>query len=328
MVVEEAGGARKAPYALKKIDEKANPGSSFDATMLASDGSLKDREDNVDLTGPVEYRVSGAKMQVMSQKLAYRAVRLQKDNKTKTRARTQITLNKIKEGIAAAFRQSVPEGAIWKALRKKTVTREARQFMWRTIHDGYMVGTQWLRPTMSDEMKARATCKICNKVDSMDHILFECQAPERDLIWKLFKKTWALTKRQWHEPSWGTIAGAPLATFCSQKGKRMKEAEDLWTILATESLHLVWKMRCERVIQNDGAPFTRSEVRNRWYEAIERRLKMERMVVSALPATARSKGKQIERLEETWLPILENANMLPFDWVANCGVLVGIKRGR
>ncbi|KAI1787033.1 hypothetical protein LXA43DRAFT_896822 [Ganoderma leucocontextum] len=320
--------ARKAPYTLKRVKGENSQSDRFDVTTLATDGCLKNHEDEIDIEEPAEYKLSGAKVQAMTQRLAYKAIRSQKDKKTGTRPRTRSTLNKIAQGIETSFGRSLPDKAIWKSLRKKTVTREVRQFIWMTIHDGYMVGSQWLRPNMSDELKARATCKVCNEVDSMQHILFECRAPERDLIWKLFRQTWALTKRPWHEPSWGTSAGAACATFKSPKGKRMPEAEDLWTVLATESLHLIWKMRCERVIQNDGEPFSRAEVRNRWYSTIEHRFAMERMIVAAQLTTSKPHAKQVEKLEETWLPILKNTHKLPYDWAVNSGVLVGIKRGR
>ncbi|KAI1783676.1 hypothetical protein LXA43DRAFT_903065 [Ganoderma leucocontextum] len=316
--------ARKRPYSIKRVKGE---GDRLDVTTLARDGALRPDEDELGLETK-EYKLTGAKIQAMSQKLAYKALRSQKDNETITRPRTKATLTKIIQGIESCSGRSLPEKAIWKALRKKTVTREAWQFMWMAIHDGYMVGTQWLRPSMSDELKARATCKICDTTDSMEHILFECRAPERSLIWKLFQRTWALTKRPWHEPTWATTVGAACMTFKNQKGKRMREAEDLWTILATESVHLIWKMRCERVIQNDGDPFARGEVRNRWYSTIEKRLTMERMVVGAIPTTKKSRGKRIDQLEETWLPILKDTKELPYDWVVNSGVLVGIKRGR
>ncbi|KAI1791996.1 hypothetical protein LXA43DRAFT_888323, partial [Ganoderma leucocontextum] len=320
--------ARRTTYTMKKVNGKNGQAERFDVTNLASDGPLKPVEDSIEIAEDPKYKLSGAKVQAITQKLAYRAIRDQKDEKITQRPRTQNNLAKISQGAEIAFGRRVPDKSIWKGLRKNTITREARQFMWRTMHDGYMVGTHWMRSNMSDELKARATCKVCNEIDSMDHILFECKAPERELIWKLLKRTWTQTKRRWFEPGWGTIFGAPSAVLKSPKGQRMREAEDLWTILATESLHLIWKLRCERVIQNDGEPFTRTEIRNRWYATIEGRLDMERMVVAALPRTKKSRGKKIEQFEETWLPIIENTHKLPYDWATNCGVLVGIKRGR
>lgn len=299
-----------------------------DVTTLAGNGTTHPNESNVVTAEPLEYKLSGAKVLAMTQRLAYRAIRNQKDDKTHQRPRTRATLAKIAHGIESAFGKRLPDEAIWRSLRRKTITREARQFMWKTIHDGFMVGSQWQRPNMSDELKARATCKVCGETDSMEHILFECTAPERALIWKLFRRTWKLTKRPWHEPSWGTMMGAACAIFKTQRGKRMREAEDLWTILATESLHLIWKLRCERVIQNEGEPFARQEIKNRWYDTIEKRLTMERMVIAAIPTKRKSRGRQIESLEETWLPIISDTKLLPYDWAVNCGVLVGIKRGR
>ncbi|KAI1784597.1 hypothetical protein LXA43DRAFT_976617 [Ganoderma leucocontextum] len=179
--------ARRAPYTLKRVKGEDGQLGQFDVTNLAEDGLLNPEEDNIDTAGDPKYRLSGAKVQVMMQKLAYHAIRDQKDRETNQIPRTQTTLNKIVQGIEAAFRQSVPDKTVWRGLRKKTVMREARQFMWKAIHDGYIVGTQWMRTNMLEELKARATCKICDEVDSMEHILFGCKVPEQDLIWKLFR---------------------------------------------------------------------------------------------------------------------------------------------
>ncbi|EJF57243.1 hypothetical protein DICSQDRAFT_69877 [Dichomitus squalens LYAD-421 SS1] len=128
----------------------------------------------------------------------------------------------------------------------------------------------------------------------------------------------------WRDPGWGAL-GAACAFFKNEKGKRQPDKEALWTILCTESVHLIWKLRCERVIQNDGQEFTQREVTSRWYAAIEHRLQLDRRTA----ALARGK-KDInpDLVERIWYPIIEGARDLPHDWVVDSGVLVGIKRGR
>ncbi|PIL33420.1 hypothetical protein GSI_04042 [Ganoderma sinense ZZ0214-1] len=67
----------------------------------------------------------------MPQKQAYnfyKAIRSPKDKEIHQRPRTTATLSKIAQGIENAFGKRLPEKMIWKSLRKRTITREARQF--------------------------------------------------------------------------------------------------------------------------------------------------------------------------------------------------------
>ncbi len=205
------------------------------------------------------------------------------------------------------------------------MSRSAAQFLWMTVHDGYMVGTHWFRPNMSEELKQRAICDICGECESMSHILFECEARGQQVIWNLLKQIWAHTKAEWHEPSWGTALGAACAVFKTRDGNRRTSVENLWCILCTETLHLIWKLRCERVIQKEGAEFTENEITNRFYATLESRLSLDRRTAAQARSKKALKPQDVERI---WLPVIDNNEELPPKWVVNYGVLVGIKRGR
>ncbi|KAI1792646.1 hypothetical protein LXA43DRAFT_887218 [Ganoderma leucocontextum] len=134
-----------------------------------------------------------------------------------------------------------------------------------------------------------------------------------------------MTGVPWKDPDWGTALGAGCAVFMTDGGARKSSVESLWTILWSESVHLVWKLRCERVIRNEGADFSDQEIENRWYAAIDRRLTLDRRT-SVLNRS--KKGLTASKVSQIWGPIIENFSNLPTGWVGNSGVLVGIKRGR
>ncbi|KAJ7256662.1 hypothetical protein C8J57DRAFT_958204, partial [Mycena rebaudengoi] len=46
-------------------------------------------------------------------------------------------------------------------------------------------------------------------------------------------------------------------------------------ILMAESSYLIWKLRCERVIQNDGKWPTDQEIRDQWAKMLNARLKLD-----------------------------------------------------
>ncbi|KAH9886323.1 hypothetical protein C8Q73DRAFT_658592 [Cubamyces lactineus] len=297
------------------------------ADKLAGLAAEKENEGEAELPAvvPERLRVSGAMLWTLSQKLAYIAIRQKKSTNTPPRPSTIANLEVIEDELEVACNFKVRREAVWLSLRKRDVTRECRQFMWKTIHDAFMTGRHWLRSSMPDQLRERATCKVCLETESLDHILFRCNARGRERIKELLEELWSHTKTQWPGFNWGTALGVACVVFKSEDDKRLTNRERLWTILATKSVYLIWKLRCERVIQNDGREFTDVEVENKWFATINRRLALDRWATAPF---LEKRAKSPEEVATTWGEILENANGLPPNWVGDGGVLVGIKRGR
>ncbi|TFK80037.1 ribonuclease H-like protein [Polyporus arcularius HHB13444] len=295
------------------------------ADKLAAPGAEKTAHDEVGLDIPVCARLTGAKLQSMTQKLAYRAIQDRKDKLVKPRPRTTANVDRITAGIQATFGTQLYDETIWTSFRSRHVSRQAAQFLWMATHDGYMIGSHWLRTNMSAELQERATCRICGECEMMTHIIFDCEARGQAIVWKLLEMTWRLTGAKWYEPCWGTAFGAACAVFSTSDGARKPATESLWCILCTEAVHLIWKLRCERVIQRDGEEFTETEVTNRYYAAMDARLSIDRRTAAIMKGKRALKPQDVERI---WQPVIDRAADLPPKWVVNSGVLVGIKRGR
>lgn len=90
----------------------------------------------------------------------------------------------------------------------------------------------------------------------------------------------------------------------------------------TEATFLVWKLRYERVIQNEGKDFSSAEVEGRWYATMNRRITLDRRTAALRPC---KKGLTPREVQAIWNPVLADADQLPYDWVLNGGVLVGIR---
>ncbi len=296
-----------------------------EADTLAAIGSRKPDGDPLQLEIPAALMLTGAKLQTITQKLAYRAIRKRKDMRSKPRPRTAANMERITSGIQAIYGVQLKEETVWNSFRSRHVTRQVSQFMWMTVHDAYMIGTHWLRPNMSAELQERAICTVCGECETMTHIIFECRAVGQELIWDLLRNTWVLTGTAWNEPIWGSTLGAACAVFTTPEGTRRTSIESLWTILCTEALHLIWKLRCERVIKNQGEEFTRNEVTNRYFSTMDSRLSLDRRTAAIAKGKKALKAQDVRRI---WQPVLEDTSNLPTEWVTDSGVLVGIKRGR
>ncbi|KAF8067091.1 ribonuclease H-like domain-containing protein [Lyophyllum atratum] len=120
--------------------------------------------------------VTGAKLSKVSQSLAYKAIRARKLAVLKSkppRSRTVENLGAIKRATKDNFNISPTDAGIWKAVRNKDFSRQSRYWLWMSVHDAYMIGSQWLRPNYAQELQARAFCEHDGQLETMEHILVE-----------------------------------------------------------------------------------------------------------------------------------------------------------
>jgi ribonuclease HI len=312
---------RKHKTKIKWVKGHSGHARNEGADIKADEGAKKPVHDEVPLDIPPALRVTGAKLSVTTQSLAYKAIRERKmKTKLKKRDRTVVNIEKIKAEIEDGFASRPTESKIWKSMRSKDFSRQIRNFLWKTTHDAYIVGTHWLRESNSPEKKERSQCQHCGKIDTMEHILSQCEIPGQSQIWALAKEMWTKRNPNWPWPGLGIILGAGLATFKDEDNKIKPGDARLYRIIVTESAYLIWKMRCERVMKNNGAHPTEVEIHNRWVNTMNARVQMDcnmthRRYKKALPA------KTVLR---TWTGVLANEDQLPEDWTGVSGVLVGI----
>ncbi|KAJ3978666.1 hypothetical protein F5890DRAFT_1655098, partial [Lentinula detonsa] len=233
----------------------------------------------------------------------------------------------IKNCVEDMFGYLPTSEAIWKSIRHKDFELKIQIFFWKAIHEAYWLGDRWTNSNMRQELQERAICQTCGEMDDMNHILTRCQSPGQELIWKLANEFWD-TKRnthiQWRALTVGDILGCGLARIKKQGSKKPNVGDArCWKLLIAHSSYLIWTMRCERVIKNDGRPFHEGEVRNRWVKAMNGRLESDRNMTNP-----RYEKKALNKrlVLQTWKGVLLNERTLPKDWTDGRvdGVLVGI----
>ncbi|KAK0438558.1 hypothetical protein EV421DRAFT_1714212, partial [Armillaria borealis] len=271
-------------------------------------------------------RITGALLSNMTQKLAYKAIRINKMRKQKRRRRTKENLEYAKAAAEEAFNDRPTEERFWKSLKHKDIPRKTRYTLWMMAHDAYMVGENWKRPNYAPELQEQAMCKHCpGNVESIEHILTTCQCPGQKEIWELAKEI--LTKKgiEWRAPTLGLLLTSGMPTFKGTTGKRDIGKERLYRIIIALSIQTIWNVRCDRVIDGLNAPFSPDRIAARWTRAVNDSLEMDCLL------TRRKFGKRAldsQLVERTWGGTLQNETQLPRHWTEVSGVLVGIGPSR
>jgi hypothetical protein len=167
-------------------------------------------------------------------------------------------------------------------------------------------------------------------MESMEHILVKCREKLTKLIWQLTREIWPEQTYKWPNISLGLILGSGSITAPKEDAhlneqqvehdRRVRHAKGptcLMHIVITESAHLIWVLRCERVIR--GKVHTEGEIKSRWHQVINARLTDDRITATKI----KREPKFRNLVKATWAPPLSKQGALPVNWLNNCEVLVG-----
>jgi len=122
-------------------DDEGNIG----ADELAGQGARKDTADELDLTIPPEFNLTGAQLSKITQKLAYQGILESGREKIKGRRGTTANLDITRYAVKDLADKTPTDATIWHSLRHKDITRSIKTFLWKTMHNSQKIGEYWLR---------------------------------------------------------------------------------------------------------------------------------------------------------------------------------------
>ncbi|KAF9560007.1 hypothetical protein CPC08DRAFT_735966 [Agrocybe pediades] len=241
------------------------------------------------------------------------------------RRRTAYNLEETREAVLRWTGREPTQEEIWRSLRDKTIPYNIRAFLWKAMHNAYMVGGYW-RSIQGYEQ--RVDCHLCGEEDSLRHILTSCRASGHETIWAEVRRVWSIKKLPWIETSLGTVLGCALLNLTAPSGRALKGPSRLLKILISESAHLIWKIRWEWTMEHEEDPLKilkASEVQKRWLKAINDRLMLDMIQTNRTKFGHRAISPRL--VESTWWDVLQDKQSLDDDWIMNrSGVLVGTGR--
>jgi hypothetical protein len=195
------------------------------------------------------------------------------------------------------------------------------------MHNTQKIGTFWRNIPRNED---REFCLICGAPETMEHILIYCENDTVNTIWEAAKEVWPSGYPPWPEINLGIVlgCGSVAVPTTPQPEDRMarrtspkKGATRLLRILLSESAHLIWVLRCERVIQEKN--HTKEEITARWLKEINKRLTDDKIIATRIKRDNTTKQK----VTHTWEDVLKRTQALPKRWLYDREVLVGM-RGR
>ena len=293
-----------------------------ESDRLAREGVNKPNEDVLNLEIPKEFDLQGAKLASMTQATAYHGIR--ENRKPREPRNTTIrNLENARNAIHEYSNNLETDESIWKGTRNPNIRTRVQQFLYKTLHGTQKIGNFW---SNIRDYETRQNCTICNTIESMEHILTQCAATPTRIIWNLARNTWPHDLNLWPEISIGTIMGCGSLTIpganpprdARNPPRRTREGQRrLLQILISESAHLIWVLRCERVIQEHS--HTANETYHRWLRAINTRLTDDKIIATRIKRDEKSERK----VRNTWEHVLRKQEDLPDDWITSREVLVG-----
>ncbi|EPS99239.1 hypothetical protein FOMPIDRAFT_54138 [Fomitopsis schrenkii] len=275
------------------------------------------RRNHPDLTIEPRFNLTGAELTHLTQALAYKGI--QERQKVAQRPTSARNMERLR-GLQAAQGSAKTEAQIWKSLYHKDIKRKISDFMWRALHGALKIGPFW---TKVAGLEHRAECPKCETSETLEHIVSECNAQGQSVVWEDAQRLWEKTGLPWEkQTSDGVILAAHKQWKDVNTGKTKKGLERLWRIIVSESLHVIWRLRCERVIGHAGEEWEHhpDAVRATWRGQISERLRLDTEM------TKRKYGRKAlaaNLVLSTWTPVLLDVQALPDDWTKQTGFLVG-----
>ena len=270
------------------------------------------------------FNLSGAKLSTITQAIAYRGIR--ERTAPPPRTTTTLTIKAAREHLRNIPGADHEEADIWRGLQSRDIRRPVADFLWKGLHGALRVGKFWAKiPKYED----RAVCNGCQERDSLEHILTKCSKPGQELVWSLAAQAWKRKNLPWNQVSINDILtiGPRSRALCGEE-QTPKPLARFWRILISESAHLIWRLRCERVIghsEDETWEHQVEEITARWRTALNSRLRRD------VEGTQKKYGRlalKSDMITETWTPkgLLESEATLPAKWIKK-KVLVGIDPG-
>ncbi|EPS97651.1 hypothetical protein FOMPIDRAFT_1128035, partial [Fomitopsis schrenkii] len=312
--------ARNAPTYFRKAKSPLDKQNLKQAIEIGSSAQHTATTETVIPKTPSRFDLTGMRLTTTTQARAYRGIRALVPEPP--RRTTEETIEEIIRAKKQIHNKKAYTARLWTSLRHDDIRLTVSDFLWKALHGAHRCGVFWSKIPGLEE---RALCAHCKTTDSLEHILVKCGATGQNEIWNLTRNLWTKSGFDWPNTTY-----IEALTFGLRRWKRHGSTEEeqsasrLWRILISESLYLIWKLRCERVIEHEGEigwAHPAASIQSRWLATMNSRLLLDREMTR--PRRAHRSIPE-DLVQNTWKCVLQNKDNLPKEWHKKPWVLVGI----
>ncbi|KAF8127511.1 hypothetical protein K438DRAFT_1472235, partial [Mycena galopus ATCC 62051] len=100
---------------------------------------------------------------------------------------TEGNMDRIRCCIKVTFNYTPTDKAIWKSIWSRDIQQSTHNFLWKCIHNIFVVGNFWEHIENLEILGRYPHCKVD---ESLEHIMLDCDAPGQHQIWRLCADMW------------------------------------------------------------------------------------------------------------------------------------------
>ncbi|KAJ7581921.1 hypothetical protein C8J56DRAFT_713893, partial [Mycena floridula] len=153
------------------------------ARELAKSGIQKRQPDKIPTTCRPNSGIWGIRVTEITQSRAYKAIMEVKACNLEERPATKRNITAIKQYIQNKVGLQPSTSQVWLSIRPETMPRRIHNFYYLAIHQGQRIEYWWKH---IPECSERQFCHKCpGTMETMSHILFECELLTQRTVWNL-----------------------------------------------------------------------------------------------------------------------------------------------
>jgi len=278
------------------------------ADELADEGALEENEDIIEYKKKEKFTIRGARLQSLKQSTAYHLIIRKKNEGIESNKTKKSNLEDSKDEIERVTKYRPNDKQIWKGIYSNHIRNKIGDLIWTMLQGRVRCGRYFEHIT---DMKENQYCK-CGEIESIDHILLECQENQVNEVWKTAEETWKKTaprNKTWTKPTPGILKGIGAFKAPTENEEMEENRENMnnpkndkrsgsirYQLIVSEAIWLIWTKRNKRIFENEV--IDKKRITEEWVSTLKKRIEIDFTKIKQVEYKKRN--KKIEEFRKLW----------------------------
>ena len=284
---------------LNEMRKRANgiviriPRKKEEIKMKKLEENLKKNEQDeisINFKEKTKYVMEGAKLEKMTQKIAYEKI-LERRSQKPGGENTARTIEGIIKNLEDKWNIRITQKKFWR--NNETIKdKKMIDMIWKIVHNRIKCGKFFAKIPGWEEKKE---CK-CGQVESMEHILLKCKETGQEELWEEIGKIWKkITGEEWKELTIWDVMG--IGSIKIRNNKSSEAKNEVLKTMVTTAIWTIWINRNIRIFE--GKIETAETQKERWKEYFKAEVEIEYELINQTPIEKRNIA--IENFTKKWM---------------------------